>query len=118
MTEINDLVAELADDVYLRGISPSQPFKPMTKNNNEFHSEELSTEQLQRISGSRDFYFTKLVPIHTHGPHPDGSKPAECYETVIEGTLSAREIGHTRTRYLNTQLSNSMISMRNSGARV
>ncbi len=45
MTEINDLVAELADDVYVRGISPSQPFKPMTNN-------ELTVEQLASINGS------------------------------------------------------------------
>lgn len=48
MTEINDLVAELADDVYVRGISPSQPFKPMTNN-------ELTIEQLHAINGGGVF---------------------------------------------------------------
>ena len=44
MTEINDLVAELADDVYVRGIDLSQPFKPMTNN-------ELTIGQLKAITG-------------------------------------------------------------------
>ena len=49
MTEINDLVAELADDVYVRGISPSQPFKPMT--NNEQLDEELTIDELSELYG-------------------------------------------------------------------
>ena len=48
MIEINDLVEELVDDVFIRGISPSQPFKPMTNN-------ELTIEELQSINGGGVF---------------------------------------------------------------
>ena len=44
MTQIITVFADCGDDVFIRGIGPSQPFKPMTNN-------ELSIEQLQRIAG-------------------------------------------------------------------
>ncbi len=47
MIGINDLGEELADDEFIRGIYPSQPFKPMTNN-------ELTIEQLQGIAGGFD----------------------------------------------------------------
>ena len=47
MTEINDLVAELVDDVYIRGIDLSQPFNPMTDS-------ELSIEQQQEEDRGED----------------------------------------------------------------
>jgi len=54
MTEINDLVAELADDLYVRGISPSQPFKPMT-NNELTIDQELTSDVLKEIAGGPHF---------------------------------------------------------------
>ncbi|KZR70007.1 hypothetical protein PMIT1313_00653 [Prochlorococcus marinus str. MIT 1313] len=48
MTQIIRVVADLVDDVYIRGISPSQPFKPMTDN-------ELTNEELQSINGGGVF---------------------------------------------------------------
>ncbi len=44
MIRINYLVEELVDDVFIRGIDLSQPFKPMTNN-------ELTIEELQGIAG-------------------------------------------------------------------
>ena len=54
MTEINDLVDELADDVYVRGISPSQPFKPMTENELNI-DQELTSDVLREIAGGPHF---------------------------------------------------------------
>ncbi len=57
MIGINDLVEELIDDVYIRGIGPSQPFKPMT--NKEVNvDQELTSDVLKEIAGGphiRDF---------------------------------------------------------------
>ena len=47
MTQIIRVVAELVDDVYIRGISPSQPFKPMTDN-------ELTNEEQQEEDRGED----------------------------------------------------------------
>ena len=44
MIGINDAVEKLADDVFIRGIDLSQPFKPMTNN-------ELTIEELKSVSG-------------------------------------------------------------------
>ena len=44
MIGINDVVHELVDDVFIRGISPSQTFKPMTNN-------ELTIEELKSVTG-------------------------------------------------------------------
>ena len=44
MTEIISVVADLADDVFIREIDLSQPFDPMTNN-------ELTLEQLKGIAG-------------------------------------------------------------------
>ena len=44
MIRLNDVVEELVDDVFIRGIGPSSPFKPMTDN-------ELTIEELKSVSG-------------------------------------------------------------------
>ncbi len=44
MTEIITVVADLVDDVFIRGIDLLQPFKPMTNN-------ELAIEELKGIAG-------------------------------------------------------------------
>ena len=44
MIGINDVVEKLGDDVFIRGIDLSQPFKPMTDN-------ELAIEELQGMAG-------------------------------------------------------------------
>ena len=48
MIRINDVVERLVDDVFIRGIDLSQPFKPM-KNN------ELTLVELQSINGGGVF---------------------------------------------------------------
>ena len=50
MIGINDVVEELSDDVFIRGIDPSQPFKPM-QNNLTNLEQELTFEELSDISG-------------------------------------------------------------------
>ena len=50
MIGINDVVEKLVDDVYIRGISPSQPFKPMTDNELNI-DQELTTGVLKEIAG-------------------------------------------------------------------
>ena len=44
MIRINYVVEKLGDDVFIRGIGPSQPFKSMTNN-------ELTIEELKSVSG-------------------------------------------------------------------
>ncbi len=66
MIGINDVVDKLVEDVFIRGIDLSQPFKPMTDN-------ELTIEELKSVSGGLVIFY---------GVRGDGPKGTRCWTTT------------------------------------
>ena len=60
MIGINGVGEELVEDVYIRGIGPSQPFKPMI---NEQFDEELNMDDLKNISAGAWWLLAALLLI-------------------------------------------------------
>ena len=60
MIGINGVGEELVEDVYIRGIGPSQPFKPMI---NEQFDEEMNIDDLKNISAGAWWLLAALLLI-------------------------------------------------------
>ena len=60
MIGINNVGEELVEDVYIRGIGPSQPFKPMI---NERFDEEMNIDDLKNISAGAWWLLAALLLI-------------------------------------------------------
>ena len=77
MIGINGVGEELAEDMYIRGIGPSQPFKPMI---NEQFDEEMNIDDLKNISAGAWWLLAALLLI----PMKAGGKEIN-EENSVEG---------------------------------
>ena len=66
MIGIKDVVDKLVEDVFIRGIDLSQPFKPMTDN-------ELTIEELKSVSGGLVIFY---------GVRGDAPEDTRCWTTT------------------------------------